>query len=434
MNNYIQYINEFHEWNQVEIDFVNNQLKKHLEINEENQTEIEHILDFLFSNPKTNISKIWYVTIKEKADKWTTKIQSKVSKDTEQEWVDYDIFLDFKDWFKIVTLKSESSYIREGKLMSHCVGSYYGRDKIIYSLRDSKNNPHCTIEHGQQIKGKGNWNIDPKYIDYIVQFLEHTWMTVWENEMKNLGYYKLEKIDTGLTCEKQYNWYVYESNISLIKDKDYNQYQWFWLLNIKDIVTFEGDFKFKINFDIAWIVKYVVWLFKNSESDNRYAQIWSSWNSAQIWSSWDSAQIWSSWDSARIWSSWYSAQIWSSWYSARIWSSWDYAQIWSSWNSAQIWSSWNSAQIWSSWDYAQIWSSWDYARILIEWQYSIGSAIGHNSKIKWVKWTWVVLAEYEQKNWKLIPKIVKTAQIDWEILKENTFYTLSNWEFTEVTE
>ncbi|WP_353889043.1 PcfJ domain-containing protein [uncultured Flavobacterium sp.] len=56
----------------------------------------------------------------------------------------------------MVTLKSESSYIREGKLMSHCVGSYYGRDKIIYSLRDSKNNPHCTIEHGQQIKGKGN--------------------------------------------------------------------------------------------------------------------------------------------------------------------------------------------------------------------------------------------------------------------------------------
>lgn len=38
--------------------------------------------------------------------------------------------------------------------MSHCVASYYGRNAKIYSLRDSKNKPHCTIEDGQQVKGK----------------------------------------------------------------------------------------------------------------------------------------------------------------------------------------------------------------------------------------------------------------------------------------
>jgi len=32
-------------------------------------------------------------------------------------------------------------------------------------------------------------------VDYVVKFLEHIGMTVGENEMKNLGYYKLESID-----------------------------------------------------------------------------------------------------------------------------------------------------------------------------------------------------------------------------------------------
>jgi hypothetical protein len=62
--------------------------------------------------------------------------------------------------------------------MSHCVASYYGRDTVIYSLRDSNNNPHCTIEDGNQIKGKGNGSVDPKYIDYVVKFLEKLGMTV----------------------------------------------------------------------------------------------------------------------------------------------------------------------------------------------------------------------------------------------------------------
>ena len=38
--------------------------------------------------------------------------------------------------------------------MSHCVASYYGRDVEIYSLRDKKNLPHCTLEKDNQIKGE----------------------------------------------------------------------------------------------------------------------------------------------------------------------------------------------------------------------------------------------------------------------------------------
>lgn len=85
MQKYIQYIVEFHNSNPVEIDFINNHLRKHLENNEENQTEIESILDYLFSNTKVDIFKIGYTTILEKTEKWHKKLQSVATKDTEIE-------------------------------------------------------------------------------------------------------------------------------------------------------------------------------------------------------------------------------------------------------------------------------------------------------------------------------------------------------------
>jgi len=288
MKKYIEYINQFHEWNQIEIDFINKKLVKHLIENEENQTEIETILDYLYTK-KPDISKVWYKVLLEKTEKWHKKLQSVSIKDNEVVWVDYDIVLDFKDWFKIVQLKSKNCYEREWKLMSHCVASYFWRNVKIYSLRDEKNNPHCTLEEDNQIKGKWNWSIEPKYVDYIVKFLEHIWMTVWENEMKNLWYYKLEKIDKDLKSDSLYNWYIYENKLGTIKDKEWNNYYWFWLLNIKELVTFNWDFKFNINLNIKSTVEYLIesvnWLFNFiSDKDNKvicnktiYAKIWSSW-------------------------------------------------------------------------------------------------------------------------------------------------------------
>ena len=405
MKKYIDYVKQFHEWNQTEIEFIENQLKKHLSENEENQTEIETILDYLFSNPKVNISKIWYKTILEKTEKWHKKLSQLETKDDEEVWVDYEIVLDFKDWFKFVKLISQNSYNREWKIMSHCVASYFWRKVNIYSLRDSNNKPHCTIEENQQVKGKWNWSIDPKYIDYVVKFLEHLRMSVWENEMKNLGYYKLEKIDKNLTSNYLYNWYIYENKLDTIKDKDWNQYNWFWLLNIRDLVIFKNDFGFSINLNIKETVEYLLnwikWLF-NKISDKEDDVLVDKKNSAQIWSSWNYA---------KIWSSWYYAKIWSSWYSAQIWSSGDYAKIWSSGDSAKIWSSWYSAQISSEWENA-----------VIAW-------IWYNNQIKAKKWSWITLAEYDNY-W--ICACVKSQQIDWVILKEDTFYKLEKWEFKEI--
>ena len=84
MKNYNQYIQEFHESNPVELEFVDRQLSEYLKENQENQDEIEKILDYLYS-VKPDISKIGYKTILEKTEKWHKKLQSVKTKDNEIE-------------------------------------------------------------------------------------------------------------------------------------------------------------------------------------------------------------------------------------------------------------------------------------------------------------------------------------------------------------
>ena len=84
MKDYLIFIQEFHESNPIELEFVKNHLSKHLEKEQENQDEIEKILDYLYSE-KPDISKIGYKTILEKTEKWHKKLQSKSHKSDEAE-------------------------------------------------------------------------------------------------------------------------------------------------------------------------------------------------------------------------------------------------------------------------------------------------------------------------------------------------------------
>ena len=128
------------------------------------------------------------------------------------------------------------------------------------------------------------------------------------------------------------------------------------------------------------------------------------------------------------------AKIGSSGYSAKIGSSGDYAKIGSSGYYAKIGSSGYYAQIGSSGDSAQIGSSGYSAKIDVSGENTVAAAIGIDSKIKGVIGTWITLAEYERKDGKHIPKCVKSAQIDGEILKADTWYILKDGEFVEVDE
>ena len=150
----------------------------------------------------------------------------------------------------------------------------------------------------------------------------------------------------------------------------------------------------------------------------------------------NSAQIGSSGYSARIGSSGYSAQIGSSGYSARIGSSGYSAQIGSSGNYAQIGSSGDSAKIGSSGYSAQIGSSGNSAKIDISGNTSVGAAIGINSIIKGAVGNWITLAEwaYDSDKQRCAPVCVKSAQIDGEIIKADTWYKLADGEFVEVAD
>ncbi len=258
MQKYLQLIEQFHENNPIEIDFIKTQLKGW-----ESQDEVEHMLDFMYSNKHKKLEWLSYKLILAKTKKWDIQLQKVSSKDTEKEWIDFETYLDFWDGFRIVKLISKQCYEREWKLMSHCVWWYFGRNTTIYSLRDSQNKPHCTIEDWNQVKWKWNGSIDPKYVEYVVKFLEKKWMTVWENEMKNLGYHKLDSIDEWLTCDATYNGYIYENKLDQIKDKDGEIYMWFWLFNIKKYFEIDVNMKIKWNFDLSLMLKYFFAKTKN---------------------------------------------------------------------------------------------------------------------------------------------------------------------------
>ena len=148
----------------------------------------------------------------------------------------------------------------------------------------------------------------------------------------------------------------------------------------------------------------------------------------------DFARIGSSGNAAQIGSSGYAAQIGSSGNAARIGSSGDDAQIGSSGNAAQIGSSGYAAQIGSSGYAAQIGSSGDDARINSTGEDAVICCAGHGNIVKAKTGSWITLSEwaYSEEKKYFVPVCVKTAHVDGEIIKADTWYKLVNGEFTEV--
>jgi len=150
--------------------------------------EVEHIIDWLASpDAPTRIKNMSVSVALEKSKQWVEKMNEEAYEIKELP-EDTETVLDFGDGFRFVKLIGENSFKREGLLMGHCVASYYGKDTTVYSLRDKKNNPHCTVEKDNQVKGKGNGDIHPKYVHYVVTFFESLGMEMRDSEMKHLGY------------------------------------------------------------------------------------------------------------------------------------------------------------------------------------------------------------------------------------------------------
>ena len=105
-------------------------------------------------------------------------------------------------------------------------------------------------------------------------------------------------------------------------------------------------------------------------------------------------------------------------------------------NYAKIGSSGYGAQIGSSGDYAKIGSSGNGAKVNVAGADSVGAAIGIGSIIKGTVGSWITLVEWQYDTDKQynVPICVKSAQIDGENLKADTWYKLSNGEFVEVSD
>jgi len=162
--------------------------------------ELEHIIDFLVSEaaPK-RLQKMSIAQAKASAEKWS-KANQKKGRGIKDGPDDVQTIHQYADGSRIVELLTEKAYKREGFFMSHCLGGYSVKDDIqIYSYRDAGNMPHATFEvqksGGQvsQIKGKGNGPIHPKYIMPILDFLTSIGKAPRPAEMKNLGYYEVDR-------------------------------------------------------------------------------------------------------------------------------------------------------------------------------------------------------------------------------------------------
>jgi len=139
--------------------------------------QIDHVMDYFLANPNLNISRISVPEAIRQSEEWTKQLNRKASDKEDAQGTEE--VRKYPDGFRWVKVTSEQSLNREGKLMGHCVGSYCDRvssgSTSIYSLRDKKNEPHCTVEVTksgiQQMQGKGNGPVDKKYIKYIKDFI-----------------------------------------------------------------------------------------------------------------------------------------------------------------------------------------------------------------------------------------------------------------------
>lgn len=210
-------------------------LKNYKEKNKNySHSDVEHILDWLENTDEKITIRISFQQALEKANKWVEKINKLNEEGITGPGV-VEVMMSFDKGYKVVLLNDEMSYKWEGYHMGHCVASYFGRDAKIYSLRDSNNIPHCTIEfrhrYISQIKGRGNGAIKPSLISYVIKFVESIDCTINEYELKNLGYLKFNpsEVSTLKTCFKgvktinfNNHEFVYKHN-SVKRIKDYTQ-------------------------------------------------------------------------------------------------------------------------------------------------------------------------------------------------------------------
>jgi hypothetical protein len=149
--------------------------------------KIDHIIDYfawyIKENPsKTLVNVTWSHMLKGMEEWEKSFIVEETSSilDGEKLYVETNGM----SWYE---LTDQESLDNEGSRMNHCVGGYcdlvQSNSRKIFSLRDSGNNPHVTVELDmekveendlfiEQAKGKGNSSVSHKYADHLIDLLK----------------------------------------------------------------------------------------------------------------------------------------------------------------------------------------------------------------------------------------------------------------------
>jgi hypothetical protein len=89
----------------------------------------------------------------------------------------------------------------------------------------------------------------------------------------------------------------------------------------------------------------------------------------------------------------------------------------------------------ASGNYSKLAASGDCSQLEMTGQDSVGAAIGINNRIKGAVGDWITLSEWAYNNEKqrYVPVCVKSEKIDGKNIKPDTWYTLKDGKFVEVT-
>ena len=150
-------------------------------------------------------------------------------------------------------------------------------------------------------------------------------------------------------------------------------------------------------------------------------------NSSLVSAEYDS-KLASSGDKSQLASSGNHSQLSSSGFNSKLASSGDNSQLTSSGNHSQLASSGDKSQLASAGNHSKLSSAGSNSRLVMTGKNNVGANIGIEGTIQGKKGDWITLAEYKEG----VCVCVKSAKIDGEKIKEDTFYQLKNGEFTAI--
>ena len=207
--------------------------------------QVLHVMDYL--NTYNNPIKFDYLMAIQKAEEYFNQLKRKASDAFDESGI--EIIKKYSDKFYWAKITSEHELQREGKIMNHCVGSYWAQVKSnqvsILSLRDLKNIPHCTVEYRgkniNQIKGNSNGIVKKEYVPYVEDLLKGNVIKIEQinkNDLLKIGLindikgdlYSIDKIKTEI----------------VVNDLKLNQMNLKILLDLSKVIV-NGDFDCSYN-------------------------------------------------------------------------------------------------------------------------------------------------------------------------------------------